>query len=151
MLMSRICKMFTGVKKQLSQDVLHGDAAEEELSLAHLVSSYTLPHQNSQPGKSGRQTARSKVLSRRTRDMWSVKGFTPLCLTWAALVGDGLVATLLWIPPEVWANEVREREIERVGMNLVVIEEHQVGDLVFAQLYYLYILLRPHQPMLSYQ
>ena len=36
-------------------------------------------------------------------------------------------------------------------MNLVVIEEHQVGDLVFAQLYYLYILLRPHWPMLSYQ
>ena len=31
----------------------------------------------------------------------SVKGFTPLCLTWAALVGDGLVATSLWIPPEV--------------------------------------------------
>ena len=26
-------------------------------------------------------------------------------------------------------------------MNLVVIEEHQVGDLVFAQAYYLYILL----------
>ena len=30
-----------------------------------------------------------------------VKGFTPLCLTWAALVGSGLVATSLWIPPEV--------------------------------------------------
>ena len=26
-------------------------------------------------------------------------------------------------------------------MSLVVIEEHQVGDLVFAQVYYLYILL----------
>ena len=26
-------------------------------------------------------------------------------------------------------------------MNRVVIEEHQVGDLVFAQVYYLYILL----------
>ena len=26
-------------------------------------------------------------------------------------------------------------------MNLVVIEEHQVGDLMFAQVYYLYILL----------
>ena len=26
-------------------------------------------------------------------------------------------------------------------MNLVVIEEHHVGDLVFAQVYYLYILL----------
>ena len=27
-------------------------------------------------------------------------------------------------------------------MNLVVIEEHQVGDLVFAQVYYLYISLK---------
>ena len=56
------------VKKQPSQDVLHGDEAEEELGLARLVSSYTLPHQNSQPGKRGWQTARSKVLSRRARD-----------------------------------------------------------------------------------
>ena len=29
--------------------------------------------------------------------------------------------------------------MERVRMNLVVIEEHQVRDLVFAQVYYLYI------------
>ena len=57
------------VKKQPSQDILHGDAAEKELGLACLVSSYTLPHQNSQPGGRGWQTARSKVLSRRTRDM----------------------------------------------------------------------------------
>ena len=56
------------VKKQPSQDVLHGDAAEEELGLACLVSSYTLPHQNSQPGGRGWQTARSKVLSRCARD-----------------------------------------------------------------------------------
>ena len=56
------------VKKQLSQDVLHGDAAEKELGLARLVSSYTLPHQNSQPGERGWQTARSKVLSRRARN-----------------------------------------------------------------------------------
>ena len=56
------------VKKQPSQDILHEDAAEEELSLARLVSSYTLPHQNSQPGERGQQTARSKVLSRRARD-----------------------------------------------------------------------------------
>ena len=56
------------VKKQPSQDVLHGDKAEEELGLARLVSSYTLPHQNSQPGERGRQTARSKVLSRHARD-----------------------------------------------------------------------------------
>ena len=34
----------SGVKKQPSQDVLHGDKAEEELGLARLVSSYTLPH-----------------------------------------------------------------------------------------------------------
>ena len=59
---------FKYVKKQPSQDVLHGDEAEEELGLARLVSSYTLPHQNSQPGGRGRQMARSKVLSRRTRD-----------------------------------------------------------------------------------
>ena len=56
------------VKKQPSQDILHEDTAEEELGLACLVSSYTLPHQNSQPGRRGRQTARSKVLSRRARD-----------------------------------------------------------------------------------
>ena len=60
--------MILGVKKQPSQDVLHEDAAEEELGLARLVSSYTLPHQNLQPGGRGRQTAHSKVLSRRTRD-----------------------------------------------------------------------------------
>ena len=60
--------MILGVKKQPSQDVLHEDAAEEELGLARLVSSYTLPHQNSQPGERGRQIARSKVLSRRARD-----------------------------------------------------------------------------------
>ena len=56
------------VKKQPSQDVLHGDEAEKELGLARLVSSYTLPHQNSQPGGRGRQMARSKKLSRRARD-----------------------------------------------------------------------------------
>ena len=33
-------------------------------------------------------------------------------------------------------------KIDRDGMNLIVIEEHQVGDLVFAQVYYLYILLK---------
>ena len=41
----------------------------------------------------------------------------------------------------------REREqggtggLDREGMNLVVIQEHQAGDLVFAQVHYLYILL----------
>ena len=59
----------SSVKKQPSQDVLHGDAAEEELGLAHLVSSYTLPHQNSQPGRRGWQTACSKVLSGHARGM----------------------------------------------------------------------------------
>ena len=63
---------YADVKKQPSQDVLHGDEAEEELGLARLVSSYTLPHQNSQPGERGRQIARSKVLSRRTSDTCSV-------------------------------------------------------------------------------
>ena len=33
-------------------------------------------------------------------------------------------------------------EIEQVGMNLAVIEEHQFGNLVFAQCNYLYILLK---------
>ena len=61
-------RLMVSVKKQPSQDVLHGDEAEEELGLARLVSSYTLPHQNSQPGGRGRQTARSKVLSRCARD-----------------------------------------------------------------------------------
>ena len=63
-----VVNWMVGVKKQPSQDVLHGDEAEEELGLARLVSSYTLPHQNSQPGERGRQTARSKVLSGRARD-----------------------------------------------------------------------------------
>ena len=30
-----------------------------------------------------------------------VMEFTPLCLTWASLVGDGLAAASPWIPPEV--------------------------------------------------
>ena len=39
-------------------------------------------------------------------------------------------------------NEQGEaRGSDQDGMNLVVIEEHQVGDLVFAQIHYLYILL----------
>ena len=33
------------------------------------------------------------------------------------------------------------RGLDGEGMNCVVIEEHQAGDLVFAQVYYLYILL----------
>ena len=70
-----------------------------------------------------------------------VKEFTPLSPTWAALDGDGLVIALsLWIPPEVWTNEAR-RESNEFGMNFVEIEEHQVGDLAFAQVDYLYIRL----------
>ena len=33
------------------------------------------------------------------------------------------------------------RGSDRDGMNLIEIEEHQAGDLVFAQAYYLYIAL----------
>ena len=36
---------------------------------------------------------------------------------------------------------VTTRGSDREGMNFVVIEKHQAGDLVFAQVYYLYILL----------
>ena len=35
----------------------------------------------------------------------------------------------------------RTRGLDREGMNRVVIEEHQAGDLVFPQAYYLYIWL----------
>ena len=38
-------------------------------------------------------------------------------------------------------RESKVGQEDREGMNLVVIEEHQAGDLVFAQTYYLYILL----------
>ena len=61
------------VKIQPSQNVLQGDAAEEDLeeeaSLARLVSSRTLPHQNTSAGRGGRQMAHSSLLSRRARDM----------------------------------------------------------------------------------
>ena len=77
-----------------------------------------------------------------------VKGFTPLCLTWAALMVTDLSCLHSGVHQRCGPTRC---EIERVGMNLVVIEEHQVGDLVFAQLYYLYTPLRPHRPMLSYQ
>ena len=76
------CPLVFLVKKQPSQDILQGDAAEEELGLACLVSGYTLPHQNSQPGRRGRQTACSKVLSRCTRDTWSVTWRTLRLYTW---------------------------------------------------------------------
>ena len=65
---------------------------------------------------------------------------------------DGLCTSLLWLPPEVWVREQGEtRELESEGMNLVAIEEHQAGDLVFAQVYYLYILLEATSAMLLYQ
>ena len=68
----------------------------------------------------------------------AVEGFTPLCLTWAALIVTDLSRLHSGVHRRCGPTRC---EIERVGMNLVVIEEHQVGDLVFAQLYYLYILL----------
>ena len=67
--------------------MLHGDAAEEELGLARLVSSYTLPHQNSQPGErdqiEGRQTAVT-----RTKE-----------------VGGGRGAFLAMLPPPPYLNQ----------------------------------------------
>ena len=39
------------------------------------------------------------------------------------------------------SEQGRTRGSDWGGMNLVEIEEHQAGDLVFAQTYYLYILL----------
>ena len=71
----------------------------------------------------------------------SVKGFTPLCLTWAVFDSDGLITYLCSRFHQRYEPTRWEGEIERVGMNLVVIEEHQVGDLVFAQVHYLYTLL----------
>ena len=70
-----------------------------------------------------------------------VKGFTLLCLTWAILDSDGLVMYLRSRFHQRYEPTRWEGEIKRVGMNLVVIEEHQVRDLVFAQVHYLYTLL----------
>ena len=56
-----------------------------------------------------------------------------------------LIADLLQLRPgfHQGCNSTRwAGEIEWVRMNLVVIEEHQVGDLVFAQVNYLYIQLK---------
>ena len=84
----------------------------------------------------------------RLKRVESVRGFTPLCPTWAALIVTDLSCLHSGVHQRCGPTRC---EIERVEMNLVVIEEHQVGDLVFAQLEYLYISLRPHWPMLSYQ
>ena len=62
-----------------------------------------------------------------------VKGFTPLCPTWACLMdGDGLLcfSSLDSIRGVREWGETRGSDGD--GMNLVVIEEHQAGDLVFA-------------------
>ena len=67
--MLSVKKHVVHVLTQPSQDVLQGDAAEEEQEIACLVSSTTLPHQNSQPGEKGWQMAHSKVLSEHTRNM----------------------------------------------------------------------------------
>ena len=70
-----------------------------------------------------------------------VKGFTPLCLTWAIqqLVMDWCCNSLA--STRGIREQGRTRGSDWVGMNLIVIEEHQAGDLVLAQAYYLYILL----------
>ena len=54
--------------------------------------------------------------------------------------GGGLVLLLPGFHQR-YESEVEQKDRTREGMNLVVIEEHQAGDFVFAQLYYLYILL----------
>ena len=51
------------------KSTLQGDVAEEEFKTAQLVSSHTLPHQNTCAGKRGRQMAHSRLLSRHTREM----------------------------------------------------------------------------------
>ena len=70
----------------------------------------------------------------------------PVCKGVHSLMPDlgrlWLVADLLQLHSgfhQRYSSTRQEGEIERVGMNLVVIEEHQVRDLVFAQVYYLYI------------
>ena len=70
-----------------------------------------------------------------------VKGFTPLCLTWAVFDSDRLITYLRSGFHQRYEPTRWKGEIERVGMNLIVIEEHQVEDLVFAQVRYLYTLL----------
>ena len=70
-----------------------------------------------------------------------VKEFTPLCPTWAMwqMVMDWWVFALA--STRGVSEQGEARGSGRDGMNLVVIEEHQVRDLVFAQIHYLYILL----------
>jgi len=69
MLMLLVKKRVVHAPTQPSQDVLRGDTVEEEREIAHLVSSTTLPHQNSQPGGRSWQVAHSKVLSGCARNM----------------------------------------------------------------------------------
>ena len=57
------------------------------------------------------------------------------------IASDGLCMSSPWLPPEVWTSKVGKEDLNGEEMNHVVIEEHQAGDLVFAQVYYLYILL----------
>ena len=71
----------------------------------------------------------------------SVKGFTPLGLTWAVLVVmDWCVFALASTRGLSQQGEAGGSDGD--GMNLVGIEEHQVRDLVFAQVHYLNILLK---------
>ena len=68
-----------------------------------------------------------------------VKGFTPLCLTWAVwwVIADLCVVALA--STRGMSKQGGTRGSDWDGMNLVEIEEHQVRDLVFAQVHYLYI------------
>ena len=58
-----------------------------------------------------------------------------------SMVGDGLVLQLPGFHQGYIREWGRTRGLDWDGMNLVVIEEHQAGDLVFTQVCYLYILL----------
>ena len=73
--------------------------------------------------------------------MACVRGFTPLCPTWAVFWLADLLLRYSGFHQRCDLDEMRG-ECVRVGMNRVVIEEHQVRDLVFAQVYYLYIPLK---------
>ena len=78
------------VKIQPLQDVLQGDAAEEEASLAQLISSHTLPHQNTSAGGRGRQMARSLLLSRHARHVIShVTLPQPVLRIWVNKISHG--------------------------------------------------------------
>ena len=53
--------------------------------------------------------------------------------------GDGLKGVFALASTRGINKQGEVRGLDRDGMNLVVIEEHQVRDLVFTQIHYLYI------------